>query len=131
VGNSKKNKKCVGFVFEQKDVFSISVDFDERDAEGSEATVPVVSEVVLWFMPAANPYFDPQGMRPIFVKLIGEPDASTDIDDRWGDAEFSGGIPKLWGFVHGRTFMVVLSAGHQCETSLSGLEPRLLREARR
>jgi hypothetical protein len=110
------NKQCVGYVFEHKDGFSISVEFEPASDENPESSVLIASDVTLWFTQGANPYFDPENMRPIFLRLIGEPDLSTDISDRWGDVEITGGIPTVWDSVIGRSFAVVLSGGHPSET---------------
>jgi hypothetical protein len=125
------NKQCVGYVFEHKDGFSISVEFEPSSDESTEASALIVSDVTLWFMPTANPYFDPESMRPIFVKLIGEPDMSRDIGDRWGDVELTGGIPTVWDSAVGQSFAVVLSGGHPSETFTASKDGRPFHEAQR
>jgi hypothetical protein len=125
------NKQCIGYVFEHKDGFSVSVEFEPTSDEATKASALVVSDVTLWFTPGANPYFDPESMRSIFVKLIGEPDISRDIGDRWGDVEFSGGIPTVWDAAIGQSFAVVLSSGHPSETFIASNDGRLFHEAQR
>ena len=72
-------------------------------------------------------------MRPVFVRMIGEPDNSTDIGDQWGDVEFAGGIPAMYDFVYpeNRRFVIGLTTGKTSETLLSINEPQLLVEAQR
>ena len=62
-------------------------------------------------MPGANPYFDSQIMRLIFVRLVGQPDFSDDLGDQWGDVDRAGGIPTLYDTGRDQNFVVVLTTG--------------------
>jgi hypothetical protein len=120
------SKKCVGYLIDRKAGLTITVDFEPASDERPETLV--ASEITLWFGPGAIPYLDPQGMRSNFVRLIGHPDRtieSSPPSDVWGDVEVTGGIPSIIAFADEQTFVVVLSAGHTSETSIS------IREARR
>jgi hypothetical protein len=131
-GCNSKNKKCVGYVSDHKDGFTIIVDFEPASDGSTELSALIAAAVVLWLEPGANPYFDPQSMLPVFVRLIGEPDLSWDrgYRHRWGDLE-DAGVPNILAAATNGMFLIALSRGGAGETSLSSNDPQLLREARR
>jgi hypothetical protein len=107
-GCHSNNAACVGYIFARKDGISLSVDFD-ASSDGDESHL-VVSQILLWFDPAANPYFDPIGLEVTFIKLFGAPDRTQGSNAFWGDPQ--GRNIRVYTSEPDRNSVVVLEGKH-------------------
>ena len=88
------------FAAHHKDGLYLSVDFVAGAPD--EGTEFKASNITLSLSPGANPYFDPQSVRSVFLKLLGPPDLSDGRSDEWG----RGGAEHIRAYVLDESYWV-------------------------
>jgi hypothetical protein len=96
--------KCAGTVYQQREGFSVSVSFEQ--ASPGDKTRLSAYQITLIFGPSANPYFDPEAFRGMFVRMIGPPDTTTGEDNIWGSSD--GQSVSMRAYSYSDSYWVVL-----------------------
>jgi hypothetical protein len=86
--------------------FTVSADFEPHSP--GDKTRFSAQRISLTFGPGTTPYFDPDALGAIFIKLIGPPDTTdTDHDHHWGLVGKDRGS-NIDAYRYGNDFWVIL-----------------------
>jgi hypothetical protein len=101
-----ENVDCVftHYIHQERDGFAVTADFSAKQDKGYSFAVKQIS---LSFGAAAHPYYDPESIRAMFVKVLGPPDVSNaSKSDTWGGSD----SPHIQGSTHSdRKYVIVLT----------------------